>query len=389
MDQPRRPTSIEFTRNDRPTVGVELELHLVDAETGDLVSASNELLAVLGEGHPDGEHPKAKHELFQSTIEIITGICETPEEARADLQATLDELCATAEPRGIRIVSSGTHPFAIARSQNISPNPRYHALVEAMQWPARRLLICGLHVHVGVRDGERAIFIINELQRHLPLFLALSSSSPYFEGEDSGLASARSKVFESLPTAGLPPQLSDWVDFEAFMSTLLDSECISSIREVWWDLRPHPEFGTIEFRMCDSTPTLREAAALAGLAQTLVAWCDEQLDTGVLPPPPREWTVRENRWLAGRYGIDARLIVEDTGRPIRRPIRELVRELVDQLRPAALRLGTGAELDEVLSITEHGSGTERQRSVVEGGGTLTDVVHHLADELAADRIPTT
>ncbi|MDX2379204.1 MAG: glutamate--cysteine ligase [Acidimicrobiia bacterium] len=388
MDRSRRPTSIDFTRNDRPTVGVELELHLVDAETGDLVSASNELLAILGEGFPGGEHPKAKHELFQSTIEIITGICETAEEARADLQATLDELCATAEPLGIRIVSSGTHPFAIARSQNISPDPRYHALVEAMQWPARRLLICGLHVHVGVRDGERAIFIINELQRHLPIFLALSSSSPYFEGEDSGLASARSKVFEALPTAGLPPQLSDWVDFEDFMSTLLESECISSIREVWWDLRPHPEFGTIEFRMCDATPTLREAAALAGLAQTLVAWCDELLDTAVLPPPPREWTVRENRWLAGRYGTDARLIVEDLGRPTRRPIRELVHELVDQLRPTANRLGTRAELDEVLAISEHGSGTQRQRAVVEQGGTLIDVVHHLADELAADRIPT-
>ncbi len=387
----QRPASIEFTRNDRPTVGVELELHLVDAETGDLVSASTELLAILGEGHPGGEHPKAKHELFQSTIEIITGICETPAEARADLQATLDEVRAVAEARGIRLISSGTHPFAIVRSQQVSPDPRYHALIESMQWPARRLLICGMHVHVGVRDGERAIFIINELQRSLPLFLALSSSSPYFEGEDSGLASARSKVFESLPTAGLPPQLSDWVDFEAFMSTLIDSECISSIREVWWDLRPHPDFGTIEFRMCDATPTLREASALAGLAQALVAWCDEQLDTGVLPPPPREWTVRENRWLAGRYGIDARLIVEDTGngRPTRRPIRDLVRELVDQVRPTANRLGTGAELDEVLSILEHGSGTARQRSVVEHGGTLVDVVHNLADELAADRITAT
>lgn len=385
----QRRTSIDFTRNDRPTVGVELELHLIDADTGDLVSASNELLAILGEGHPGGEHPKAKHELFQCTVEIITGVCETAAEARADLQETLDELRAVAEPRGIRIVSSGTHPFAIAHAQSVSPDPRYHALIEAMQWPARRLLICGMHVHVGVRDGERAIYIINELQRHLPLFLALSSSSPYFEGEDSGLASARSKVFESLPTAGLPPQLSDWVDFETFMSTLLDSECISSIREVWWDLRPHPGFGTIEFRMCDATPTLREATALAGLAQALVAWCDERLDTGVLPPPPREWTVRENRWLAGRYGIDARLIVEDAeqGRPIRRPIRDLVRELVGQLRATASRLGCEAELDEVLSILEQGSGTARQRTVVERGGTLVDVVHHLADELAADRIP--
>jgi carboxylate-amine ligase len=382
--------TIEFTCNERPTIGIEVELHIVDAESGDLVSASNELLAEMGEGHPGGEHPKAKHELFQSTIEIITGICETPAEARADLRATLEELYSVAEPRGLRIISSGTHPFAIARSQDVSPDPRYHELIEAMQWPARRLLICGMHVHVGVRDGERAIRIINELRRHLPLFLALSSSSPYFEGEDSGLASARSKVFESLPTAGLPPQLADWPDFETFMSTLLDSECISSIREVWWDLRPHPEFGTIEFRMCDATPTLREATAIAGLAQTLVAWCDERLEAGMLPDPPREWTVRENRWFAGRYGMDARLIVEDpAGKPTRRPIRELLDELLDELRPTAARLSTERELEEVLHIAEYGTGTARQRKLVDAGGTLHDVVNHLADELADDRLPTT
>ena len=385
---------IDFTHNPRPTIGVEVELHLVDARTGNLVSASNELLAELGAPHPEGEHPKAKHELFQSTVEIITGVCETPAQARADLQATLDELVEVARPRGIKVISAGTHPFGIARDQDVSPSPRYHELIESMQWPARRLLICGMHVHVGVSSGERAISIINELRRHLPLFLALSASSPYFEGEDSGLASARSKVFESLPTAGLPPQLSDWVDFESFMSTLLDSECIQSIREVWWDIRPHPDFGTIEFRMCDATPTLGEAAALAGLAQTLVAWCDEQLDRGTLPEPPREWTVRENRWLAGRYGTDARLIVEHdgtmgTGKPVRRPLVQLVDELLDQLAGTAARLGTEGELSRVREILEHGTGTARQRRLVEGGATLVDVVHHLADELAADRVPPT
>ena len=291
--------TIEFTRNERPTVGVELELHVVDAETGDLVSASTELLKEMGAGWAEGEHPKAKHELFQSTIEIITGVCDTPAQAEADLQATLDELRKVAESRGLRLLSSGTHPFGIARQQDVSPDPRYHDLVEAMQWPARRLLICGMHIHVGVLDGQRAITIINELKRQLPIFLALSSSSPFFEGEDSGLASARSKVFESLPTAGLPPQLEDWVDFEAFMSTLLDSECISSIREVWWDIRPHPDFGTIEFRMCDATQTLREARALTGLAQTLVTWCDERIDTGELPPTPAR-VDRPREPLAGR-----------------------------------------------------------------------------------------
>jgi carboxylate-amine ligase len=384
--------AIDFTHNRRATIGVELELHLVDAVTGDLVSASNEILAEMGVGHDGGHHPKAKHELFQSTVEIITGICEDPAGAKADLRATLAELRDHAEERGLLVISSGTHPFGIARRQLISPDPRYAELVEAMQWPARRLLICGMHVHVGVKDGERAITIINELRRTLPVFLALSASSPYFEGEDSGLASARSKVFEQLPTAGLPPQLADWVDFEAFMSTLLDTKLITSIREVWWDIRPHPEFGTIELRMFDAAPTLTEVASLAALAQCLVTWCDERIDAGDLPTPPREWIVRENRWLACRFGIDASLIVEDAGdrdRPRRRPIRELVPELLAKLQPIAARYGSEAELAGVLDILEHGSGSGRQRRMVKGGATLNDVVHMLARELEDDRPSTT
>jgi carboxylate-amine ligase len=250
------------------------------------------------------------------------------------------------------------------------------------------MLICGMHVHVAVPSGARAIRIIGELMRHHPLFLALSSSSPYFEREDSGLASARTKLFEGLPTAGLPPMLADWTDFEAFMSTLLESGCISSIREVWWDIRPHPDFGTVEFRMCDATPTVRETIALAALAQTLVAWANRRIEEGTLPPPPRDWTIRENRWLAARYGIDAELIVEnpETGHPERRAVRDLVTELLAELRPVADELGNLDHLADLTTLLEIGSGTQRQRRVVEAGGTLADVVHYLAAELAADTI---
>jgi len=380
--------TINFTHNARPTVGVEMELHLVDAVTGELASAANDILAELGATHPGGEHPKAKHELFQSTVEIITGVCETPAEAGDDLRATMAELRASAGRRGLTIVSAGTHPFGLAREQVVSPNQRYLDLVEDLQWPARRLLICGMHVHVGVPDGSRAIRIIGELMRHHPLFLALSSSSPYFESEDSGLASARTKVFEGLPTAGLPPPLADWGDFEAFMSTLLESGCISSIREVWWDIRPHPDFGTVEFRMCDATHTVRETIALAALAQTLVEWTNRRIDEGTLPPPPREWTIRENRWLAVRHGIDADLIVEDSdgGHPERRSVRSLVTDLLEELRPVASDLGNLEQLADLEVLLDVGSGAQRQRQVVEAGGTLADVVHHLAAELAADTI---
>ena len=380
--------TIHFTHNQRSTIGVEMELHLVDADTGELVSASNEILAEMGAGHPGGEHPKAKHELFQSTVEIITGVCETPAEAGDDLRATLAELRDVADRRGITLVSAGTHPFGLARDQLVSPQQRYRDLVDALQWPARRMLICGMHVHVGVSDGSRAVRIIGEVMRHHPLFLALSSSSPYFESEDSGLASARTKVFEGLPTAGLPPLLADWADFETFMSTLLDSGCISSIREVWWDIRPHPDFGTVEFRMCDATPTVRETVALAALAQTLVEWASRRLDEGSLPPPPREWTVRENRWLAARYGLDADLIVEhsERGRPERRPVRALVADLLEEIRPVAADLGNLDHFADIELLLRVGSGAQRQRQVVEAGGTLGDVVRHLVAELAADTI---
>jgi glutamate---cysteine ligase / carboxylate-amine ligase len=370
---------IPFTYNEYPTVGVELELHIVDAVTGHLANAAVEILEQLGAGHPDGEHPKAKHELFQSTIEIISGVCRTPAEVIADLSETLDEVRTAAEARGLTLMSAGTHPSALARDQQVSPNPRYHLLVEEMQWTARRLLICGTHVHVGVPSGEHAIAIVNELQRYLPLFLILSASSPYFEREDTGLASSRSKVFESLPTAGLPPRLSDWSDFEMFMDTLITSRCIESVREVWWDVRPHPEFGTVELRMCDAMSTLRETQAVAGLAQTLVAHLIEQIGNGALLAGPREWATRENRWLAARHGRDAELIVE--GPRLRVPARQLLEDLLEMLKPTAERLGTSAELADTLVLWDIGPGYERQRRLVAAGGSLDDIVTGLVRQL--------
>ena len=378
-------------------MGVEMELHLVDPSTGELASLSNTVLDEMGAGHRDGLHPKAKHELFQSTVEVITDVCNDPDEVRADLLGTLHELRSTLEPHGATLMSSATHPFALAEHQVVSPDPRYRQLIDTMQWPARRLLICGMHVHVGVPDGQRAITVINEVIRHLPLFLALSSSSPFFEGVDSGMSSARSLVFESLPTAGLPPRISEWGEFEAFMDTLIETGCIDTVREVWWDVRPHPGFGTVELRMCDAMPTLHETVAVAGLAQTLVAWCLERIADGTLPDPPTEWSVKQNRWLAARHGLAAHLIVEhppasgpvavrSAGRRAeRRPAVELVHDLVATLRPTAERLGTDAQLDHVLDMTAVGSGADRQRRVVEQGGTLLDVVRHLIDEFGHDR----
>ncbi|MGQ0804776.1 MAG: glutamate--cysteine ligase [Actinomycetota bacterium] len=373
---------IDFNQSERASLGVEMEFALVDRETGALVSAGSDILAVLGDGHPDGVHPKAKAELFECTVEVITDVCTTVAEARADLAGMIDVVSAEAEGRGLALVCVGTHPFSRWRDQKVSPNPRYADLVEEMQWPAWRLQIFGVHFHVGVRSAEKSIAIANALCAYLPHLLALAASSPYWEGQDTGLASCRTKVFEALPTAGLPYRMADWAEFEQFMETLVNAEAIRTIREVWWDIRPHPIFGTVELRMCDGIPTLREVTALAALAQSLVEWLDRRIDAGEELPAPSEWVVRENKWLAARHGVDARLIVDERGN--RRPARDEIVALVDELAPVAGTLGCSIELTGVTAILDHGPSYERQRAVVERGGSLTDVVASLVAELASD-----
>jgi carboxylate-amine ligase len=362
---------IAFNSSERASLGVEMELAIVDRETGELTSAASELLEEL-------DHPKAKHELLECCVEIITDVCSTVGEARADLAATLASVRAAAGRRDLDLMCAGSHPFSDWAKQQISPDPRYHALVEEMQWTARRLQIFGIHVHVGVRSAQKAISIANGLAGYIPHFLALSASSPYWVGTDTGLASARSKVFEGLPTAGLPYQLNDWPEFEQFMTTLVCANAIQTVREVWWDIRPHPNFGTIELRVCDGLPTLSEVAAVAALSQCLVEWMDSLDDRGYTLPRYRDWVLRENKWRAARHGIDAEIVTDEAGSC--RPLREVIVELVEELRPVARKLGCEDELRHVLTVAERPS-YQRQRAVVNGGGTVRDVVFGLVEEL--------
>ncbi len=377
-----RHMQIDFHPSERSSLGVEMELGLVDKETRELKSGATELLEVMGQGHPDGEHPKAKYELLQSTIEIITGICATAAEATADLATTLEELRPLAEARDLDLMCAGTHPFSDWAKQQVSPKERYHQLIEQYQWPARRLQIFGIHVHVGVRSSAKVIAICNALCAYIPHFLALSASSPYWVGEDTGLASVRSKVFEGLPTAGLPYELGGWSEFEEFMATLISAKAITSVREVWWDIRPHPNFGTIELRICDGIPTLREVGSVAALAQCLVDWMDRLIDRGYTLPTPRMWVTRENKWRAGRWGLEAEIIVDDGDRL--QPVRSSIAELIDELGPVASRLGCTTQLKGCLEILDHGASYARQREVMAGGGSLPDVVEHLVQELRTD-----
>ncbi|RYF10291.1 MAG: YbdK family carboxylate-amine ligase, partial [Deltaproteobacteria bacterium] len=301
---------ITFPGCSTPSLGVELEVSLVDRESRNLTPRAPEVLALL----QDATH--AKPELFRTIIELCTGVCATAEQVRQDLRGRLQRLWAVCEPLGIGCMCTGSHPIADWRHMPISEDPRYFALVEKMAWPARRLLICGMHVHVGVKTGEHALAIMNAIKVFLPHFLALSASSPWWHGIDTGMASCRAKVFEGLPTAGLPPAVGNWGEFVSLMRTLRAAESIRSIREIWWDVRPHPLFGTLELRICDGVNSLDEVAALTALYQCLVVYLGDMYDQGVPLPSLRTWTLAENKWRAARYGEQAKIIRNERGEQV-------------------------------------------------------------------------
>jgi carboxylate-amine ligase len=371
---------VDFVASAGPSLGVEVELALVDAESGELTCVAPELLARVGAGYPETEHPKIKKELYQCTVEVITGVCATVAEARADLAESMREVEQAAADSGAAVIGAGLHPFTPWHQLSLSEGERYQRLVDTIGWPARRLTTHGVHVHVGVRSGDKAIATVNSLTEYLPVFLALSAASPYWNGRDTGLASTRTKIFESMPTTGLPPHLRDWAEFNVFLDTLIEAGAIETVREVWWDIRPHPGYGTVELRMCDSMPTLWEISALAALAQSLVTEFDRMIDAGVTPDVPREWVRRENKWRAARWGVEADLVIDESGHT--QPLREIVDGLVDRLLPIAHDLGCAVELADLRRIAADGPSYVRQRRVVAEGGDLQGVVRALRAELA-------
>jgi glutamate---cysteine ligase / carboxylate-amine ligase len=375
--------AISWNSSRGPTLGIEWELQLIDSLSRMLRQDAPEVLAALPDLGESGEHPKMKYELMQSTVEVVTGICSTVAEAKRDLAVTISQLQRITGERGTMLACAGTHPVSDWRDAKMAPIQRYAELLENLQWLARRIQTFGVHVHVGIRDGSKAIPIVNALAGYLPHFLALTASSPFWSGHDTGLASSRSVIFGGLPTSGPPQPLADWSEFEDYMDTLLRAGTIRSIKEVWWDIRPHPDFGTVEVRMFDGVPTLREIGMAAALSQSLVHMLDAQLDRGYTLPRPSAWVVRDNKWRATRYGLDAMVITDDYGSTA--PLRDQLYELVHELEPVAERLGCTAELAVAFEVLDQGASYERQRAVVAKGGELSDVVDSLAAEFAEDR----
>jgi carboxylate-amine ligase len=363
---------VEFNSSPEQTIGIEVEYGIVSRETGQLAPVSLDVLREAGSAYPGDEHPKAKNELFQPSLEVITGICQTPDAAVRDLAETLSDIVPLLNERGLALTSTGTHPFAEWDQFPITPDERYERMVNQIQWPAQRLLIHGVHVHVGALTPDKAIITTNVAAMYLPILLALSASSPYWLSRDTGLASSRTKIFEGMPRTGIPPQIPDWAEYQRLLAALIRSQTIETVREIWWDVRPHPNFGTVEFRMCDGITTLNEVAAVGALAQCIAVYVNEQTDAGIEIELLPDWVLRENKWRASRWGLDAELIVDDSFNT--EPLRDKLSELVERLSPIAERLGCAAELNYALHIAATGASYQRQRAVVESGGTLVDVV---------------
>ena len=370
------PEHIDFAGSYRPTVGVEWEFALVDAQTRDL---SNEAAAVIAEL---GENPRVHKELLRNTVEIVTGICENSGQAMEDLGATLHSVRQVVAERGMELFCAGTHPFAKWSAQQLSEGARYAELIKRTQWWGRQMLIWGVHVHVGVSSAHKVMPIITSLLNHYPHLLALSASSPWWEGKDTGYASNRAMMFQQLPTAGLPFQFQTWSEFEGFVHDQKKTGIIDHINEVRWDIRPSPHLGTVEVRIFDGVSNMRELSALVALTHCLIVDLDRRLDAGEALPTMPPWHVQENKWRAARYGLDAVIILDAESNE--RLVTEDLDDVLTRLEPVARSLGCSDELARVADIPRQGASYQRQRRVAEeNDGDLRAVVDALVAELDA------
>ncbi len=362
-----------FKGNPTHTLGVEVELQLVDRETLALSNRVGEILDRV----PEAWTSKIKPELMQSYCEFNTGICQTVREAQRDLSEKLDWGQSVAEELGLQFAWGGTHAFSPWHEQLYSPGERYKWLTEAMRDISRRIVVFGLHVHVGVDSGDKAIQLCDRLLRHLPTLLALSANSPMWNGRDTGLASYRSKIMEALPTAGLPYHMRNWSEYVWLIDHLVATNFIQSIREIWWDIRPHAEFGTVEVRVMDMPMNMHHLLGLVALTQSLVAGISEDIDRGAYLYDCHPMIAKQNKWHAARFGMDATFVDPDTMKAV--SAVDMVRTLLDRCIPHAEKLGCIEELEGINHIIEHGTGASRQRKVLERSGDMREVVRSLID----------
>jgi len=375
---------LEFAASDRSSVGLEWELALVDADSGNLRQVAPAVIEAVVD---DVRHRYVKPEFLRNTVEVISDVRRSVPAAIADLERGIAAVHDATRPMRVDLMGAGTHPFAHWAQQKVTDKERYATVVDRAQVVGRQQIVYGVHVHVGIEDRAKVLPIVNSLLVYLPYLQALSASSPFFGGDDTGYASMRTMIFQQLPTAGLPYQFSAWTELERYVADMLHTGVIDDFTEVRWDVRPAPHFGTVEVRICDGTSNTLELAALGALVHCLVEHLSTLLDQGRPLPTMPPWFVHENKWRAARYGTDAIIILDDAGEE--ELVTDALPRLLTTLEPVAERLGCAAELDGVREIVRGGASYHRQREVARahGGGpaALEAVVASLVAELHAGR----
>jgi carboxylate-amine ligase len=359
------------------TVGVEEEFQIVDPGTWELRSHVSELLASGAPALGD----QIKRELHQSIVEVGTKICADVHELEHEVCRIRRDLADSAERVGLRIAAAGTHPFSRWIDQVLSPGERYESIVEEMQQLARSLLIFGLHIHVAVPERTTTIDLLNEARYFLPHLLALSTSSPFWQGRDTGLKSYRTTVFRRFPRSGIPDHFNSWSEYEEYLELLVELRCIDNGKKLWWDLRPHPTFGTLEFRVCDVPTSPRVTVALAALAQAIVVKLYRLRKKNLGFRIYARALIEENKWRAARWGIDGHLI--DFGRRREVPMRDLAIELLEFVDDVLDELGSRQAAEYVRTILAEGTSADRQLQVYRDTGDLRAVVRWLVEETRA------
>ncbi|MEC5197849.1 carboxylate-amine ligase [Arthrobacter sp. PL16] len=377
---------IDFAQSAQSTLGVEWELALVDRYNGELVSVANQVLRGVSANHPelqdDDEHPHIKQELLLNTVELVTGVCTTVAEAKEDLSRSLAAVREVTDPMGVELFCAGSHPFSAPRLQQVTDRERYAKLIDRTQWWGQQMVIYGVHVHVGLDSRDKALPVVDGLVNYFPHFQALSASSPFWGGEDTGYASQRSLMFQQLPTAGLPFHFDDWAAYESYVQDMFTTGVIDAVSEIRWDIRPVGNLGTVEMRVCDGLSTLQDVGAVAALTQCLVHEFSETLDAGGSIPTMQPWHIQENKWRAARYGLDAIIILDADGKE--QLVTEHLVEVLNRLEPIAAKLGCSSELADVEGILRRGAGYQRQRRIAnENDGDLRAVVLDMVEQLRA------
>ncbi|HVB24059.1 MAG TPA: carboxylate-amine ligase [Ktedonobacteraceae bacterium] len=364
----------------RFTVGIEEEFQMVDRATGQLSAHINTLME---KGVPlFGE--QIKPEMLQSTVEIISNVCPDIAAVRKEMHALRAKLAQLLAEDGLALVSAGTHPAAIWTDQMTTPNPRYLELQEEFQDVARSILIFGLHVHVGVENREIAITLMNQLRTWLPHLLALSSNSPFWGGRLTGLKSYRSVVWKRFPRSGLPDAYATWDDFNRYVQTLIDTDCIDNGKKIWWDIRPHAFFHTIEFRVFDMPATFEDVIAIAALCQALVAKLSWLHTHGMAAHIFPRNLLDENKWRSMRYGLDASIVDFAKNRTL--SLRDSIHELLDFVDDVVDDLGTRNEMTCIRSllVDPRGTGADRQIAMYQQTGSVDAVIRHLMQQTMQD-----